>query len=68
MPPFCPYRLQTAFSPPSGPADINGDTVSDGEGGTSLIEDAQPYYDDCSTRDAASLTGKNVGDLLNAAG
>jgi phospholipase C len=49
-------------------ANTNGDTVPDGVGGTSLIEDAQPYYDDCSTRDAASLTGKNVGDELNAAG
>ena len=49
-------------------AATDGDTVSDGHGGFSLIEDAQPYYDDCSTRDAASLTGKNIGDLLNAAG
>ena len=49
-------------------ADTNGDTVTDGKGGNSLIEDAQPYYDDCSTRDAVSLTGKNVGDNLNAAG
>jgi phospholipase C len=49
-------------------ADSNGDTVPDGKGGHSLIEDAQPYYDDCSTRDAASLTGRNVGDNLNAAG
>jgi phospholipase C len=49
-------------------AATDGDTVSDGKGGTSLIEDAQPYYDDCSTRDAASLTGQNIGDKLNAAG
>ena len=49
-------------------AETNGDTVSDGKGGSSLIEDAQPYYDDCSTRDAASLTGQNIGDKLNAAG
>jgi phospholipase C len=49
-------------------AATNGDTVSDGHGGTSLISDAQPYYDDCSTRDAASLTGKNIGDSLNEAG
>jgi phospholipase C len=49
-------------------ADINGDTVPDGQGGHSLISDAQPYYDDCSTRDAASLSGQNVGDQLNAAG
>jgi phospholipase C len=49
-------------------AATNGDTVPDGRGGNSLIEDAQPYYDDCSTRDAVSLTGTNIGDLLNAAG
>jgi phospholipase C len=49
-------------------ADTNGDTVSDGKGGHTLLEDPQPYYDDCSVRDAVSLTGKNVGDELNAAG
>jgi phospholipase C len=49
-------------------ADTDGDTVPDGKGGHSLVEDAQPYYDDCSTRDAVTMTGKNVGDLLNAAG
>ena len=49
-------------------AATNGDTVSNGQGGNSLIEDPQPYYDDCSTRDAVSLTGRNVGDNLNAAG
>ncbi len=49
-------------------ADTKGDTVADGNGGTSLISDAQPYYDDCSTRDAVSMTGKNVGDNLNSAG
>jgi len=49
-------------------ADTNGDTVPDGKGGASLIEDAQPYYDDCSTRDAVSLTGRTIGDNLNAAG
>ena len=37
-------------------------------GGYTLTTDAQPYYDDCSTRDAVALTGKNVGDELNAAG
>jgi phospholipase C len=49
-------------------ADTDGDTVPDGKGGRSLISDAQPYYDDCSTRDAVSLTGTNVGEELNAAG
>src|SRR5262249_9282040 len=49
-------------------ADTDGDTVPDGQGGRTLISDAQPYYDDCSTRDAASMNGKNIGDLPNAAG
>ncbi|MDQ6806880.1 MAG: alkaline phosphatase family protein [Actinomycetota bacterium] len=49
-------------------ASTDGDTVSDGHGGTSLIEDAQPYYDDCSTRDAVSMTGTNIGNELNTAG
>ena len=44
------------------------DLTSDGLGGQSLISDAQPYWDDCSTRDAVALTGKNIGDVLNAAG
>jgi phospholipase C len=49
-------------------AATDGDTVSDGQGGNSLISDAQPFYDDCSTRDAVTMTGTNVGDELNAAG
>jgi phospholipase C len=49
-------------------ADTDGDTVPDGRGGASLIEDAQPFWDDCSTRDAVTLSGTNIGDELNAAG
>jgi phospholipase C len=49
-------------------AATNGDVVNDGSGSFSMISDAQPYYDDCSTRDAAAVSGKNVGDLLDAAG
>ncbi|MCU1490391.1 MAG: phosphoesterase [Acidimicrobiaceae bacterium] len=46
----------------------DGDTVGDGTGGQSLISDAQPYWDDCSNRDAVAMTGQNIGDLLNAKG
>jgi phospholipase C len=46
----------------------NADVVTGGDGTDSLTNDAQPYYDDCSTRDSAALTGQNVGDLLNARG
>ena len=49
-------------------ADTDGDTVPNGTGGRTLIDDAQPYYDDCSTRDAVSLSSRNIGDNLNAAG
>ena len=53
--------IATAGSP-------NADLTADGNGGYSLTSDAQPYYDDCSTRDAVALSGTNVGDELNAAG
>jgi phospholipase C len=46
----------------------NADLTADGLGGYSLTSDAQPYYDDCSTRDAVSLLGTNIGEELNAAG
>ena len=46
----------------------NADLTANGKGGYSLTSDAQPYYDDCSTRDAVALSGQNIGDLLNARG
>ena len=46
----------------------DGDTISDGTGGQTLISDAQPYYDDCSSRDAVGMTGQNIGNQLNSAG
>jgi phospholipase C len=46
----------------------NGDLTPDGLGGFSLTSDAQPYWDDCSTRDAVAFQGQNIGDELNAAG
>ena len=46
----------------------NADITADGNGGFSLTSDAQPYWDDCSTRDAVALSGTNIGDELNAAG
>ena len=54
---------KTAFG-----ADTNGETVPDGKGSATMIGDPQPYYDDCSVRDMAGLSGKNVGDLMNSAG
>jgi phospholipase C len=53
--------IATAASP-------NADLTADGQGGFSLTSDAQPYWDDCSTRDAVAMSGTNIGDELNAAG
>ena len=46
----------------------DADITPDGLGGYSLTSDAQPYWDDCSTRDAVALNGTSIGDDLNAAG
>src|ERR1700733_4750812 len=47
-----------------------GNMVSDGNGGFTLIRNATPVNDICSSTSGAlvHMTGKNVGDLLNAAG
>ena len=34
----------------------------------SVIGDPDPFYDDCSGSSQVSMTGRNIGDLLNAAG
>ena len=46
-----------------------GDEVSDGNGGLTMISDADPLNDACSspTRAQGQLGGKNIGDLLTAA-
>jgi phospholipase C len=42
--------------------------VNDTQGGKTLINDVDPAYDVCSSKtNAAFLTAKNIGDLLNAA-
>jgi phospholipase C len=53
--------ISTATSP-------NGDLTANGKGGFSLTNDAQPYWDDCSVRDAVAFSGQNIGDVLNRAG
>ena len=43
--------------------------IADGQGGNTLIGDEDPYNDICSSTTATvQMTGKNIGDLLNAAG
>jgi len=47
-----------------------GPTIPDGAGGVTLIGDPDPYGDVCSTstHTTVQMTGRNIGDLLNAAG
>ncbi|MGP0000585.1 MAG: phospholipase C [Acetobacteraceae bacterium] len=43
--------------------------IADGHGGWTMINDVDPGYDTCSVpEDQAMMTGKNIGDLLNAVG
>ena len=44
--------------------------ISDGNGGLTLINDADPYADVCSTSTGSTIRfgGTNIGDLLNQAG
>jgi len=51
-------------------ANAGGDVVEDGGGGFTLVSDADPIGDVCSTTTGAvvQLTGTNIGDLLNAKG
>jgi phospholipase C len=43
--------------------------VNDGQGGYTMINDVDPTFDNCSNpNDIAMMNGKNIGDLLTAAG
>jgi len=43
--------------------------INDGQEGVTMINDVDPGYDACSVpKDQAMMQGRNVGDLLNAAG
>jgi phospholipase C len=50
------------------PLNVASATVADGQGGLTDINDADPTGDVCSSTSANfSMSGKNIGDLLNAA-
>jgi phospholipase C len=40
--------------------------ILDGQGGLTLIDDVDPAFDKCSKGDEVMMSGKNIGDLLNA--
>jgi phospholipase C len=50
------------------PPGFSASTIADGAGGLTLINDTDPAGDSCSSKTAqVQMTGKNIGDLLNAA-
>lgn len=51
-----------------GGTSIDHVLTNDGNGGITITGDPQPLGDACMVRDAVQLSGKNIGDLLNAAG
>jgi phospholipase C len=50
------------------PPGLSASTIADGAGGLTLINDTDPAGDICSSKTSqVQMTGKNIGDLLNAA-
>jgi phospholipase C len=65
--PSAPGALNLISGQTHGVSSTTGDTSSDVVDGT-VIGDPQPGIDQCSTRETVTLTGQNVGDLLNLKG
>ena len=71
--PSTPGALNLITGQTNGVSDevnAGGDIVADGQGGTTLISDADPLGDVCSTTTGATvfMSGQNIGDLLNDRG
>lgn len=67
--PSTPGAIEVISGQTNGVQNIVGtsSSVSDGQGGLTLIGDTDPAYDLCSSKTSTVLlTGKNIGDLLNA--
>lgn len=56
------------IGPTLGGSSGSSDVVADGHGGFTVIDDAQPTGDKATTRDNVTMTGLNIGNLLNARG
>jgi phospholipase C len=68
--PSTPGALAVVSGQNNGAVNIIGttSTIADGQGGLTLINDTDPAYDTCSSKTSTlMMTGKNIGDLLNAA-
>ena len=68
--PSTPGALAVVAGQNNGAVNVLGttSTIPDGQGGLTLINDTDPAYDKCSSQTSTlMMTGKNIGDLLNAA-
>jgi phospholipase C len=65
--PSSPGAINLISGQTAGATGVKGNTSGDIVAG-SLISDAQPAFDNCDTRETASMSGKNIGDLLNSKG
>lgn len=71
--PSTPGALNLISGQTNGAISVSADaasfaTVGDGNGGVTVIDDADPLNDLCSGTAVLQMTGQNVGDLLNAKG
>ena len=65
--PSTPGALNLISGQTNGATGVKGNTTGDIAGG-SVIGDPQPAFDKCSTRETASMSGRNIGNLLNDKG
>jgi phospholipase C len=69
--PSTPGAINVVSGQTNGVIDVNGAdyaVVDDGYGGLTLVSDADPAGDVCSSSTNLAMSGKNVGDLLTAKG
>jgi phospholipase C len=67
--PSTPGALNVVAGTTNGGLNATAATVPDGQGGFTLINDSDPTGDTCSAKgDTIEMSGRNIGDLLNAAG
>lgn len=60
--------VATNVAPFGHGSNLDREVSNDGNGGITVTGDPQPLGDKCMVRDAVGMGGKNIGDLLNAAG
>ena len=67
--PSTPGALNVVAGTTNGGLNATASTVPDGQGAFTLINDSDPTGDICSAKgDTIEMAGRNIGDLLNAAG